>query len=97
MENLGTTADVTGGNVECVDPQEMGLKVASLLKNKTLAMAIEATLTLPAGFHPRAGDGKETAADDTQTGGAATEMGAGGTIPLGFFTLQAPGSSSRLH
>ena len=53
MENLGTTADVTGGSVEVVDPTQLQSKVAALLQSKTLATAVEASLILPSGFHAK--------------------------------------------
>jgi len=37
MENLGTVADITSGNVEIVDPLDLSSKVLSLLKKSILA------------------------------------------------------------
>ena len=53
MENLGTTADVTGGNVEVVHPSEMGRKVACLMQHQVLANGVKCTLALPEGVHAR--------------------------------------------
>jgi actin-related protein len=69
MENLGTTADVSGGSVAVVDPQSMQSKVASLLCKKTIATGVEATLILPKGLHalPAAKDAQATDAEEPPT------------------------------
>lgn len=63
MENLGTTADVTGGSVEVVEPSEMRSRVAALLRCQTLATAVEAQLVLPVGFHVRGQQAEGQATD----------------------------------
>lgn len=64
MENLGTTADVTGGAVEVFDPCEMGGKVASVMQRKTLATGVKCTLTMPEGVHARTEEVGSSAAQD---------------------------------
>jgi len=41
MENLGACADLTGGQVEMVDLQELSTKVGAMLKNPTLGTSLE--------------------------------------------------------
>ena len=64
MENLGTTADVTGGAVEVFDPCERGGKVASVMQRKTLATGVKCTLTMPEGVHARTEEVGSSAAHD---------------------------------
>ena len=54
MENLGTTADVTGGQVDIVNPAALSKGVASLLKNAPVATAVECTVVLPRGLRVEA-------------------------------------------
>eukprot|EP00931_Biecheleriopsis_adriatica_P072912 TRINITY_DN47294_c0_g1_i1.p1 TRINITY_DN47294_c0_g1~~TRINITY_DN47294_c0_g1_i1.p1 ORF type:complete len:1282 (-),score=241.75 TRINITY_DN47294_c0_g1_i1:79-3633(-) len=44
MENLGTCADLTGGQVEIVDLQALSSKVGAMLANATLATGLQMTL-----------------------------------------------------
>eukprot|EP00930_Biecheleria_cincta_P052686 TRINITY_DN3797_c0_g1_i2.p1 TRINITY_DN3797_c0_g1~~TRINITY_DN3797_c0_g1_i2.p1 ORF type:complete len:1298 (+),score=257.87 TRINITY_DN3797_c0_g1_i2:313-3894(+) len=44
MENLGTCADLTGGQVEMVDLQALSSKVGAMLANATLATGLQMTL-----------------------------------------------------
>jgi actin beta/gamma 1 len=44
MENLGTCADLTGGQVEMVDLQALSTKVGAMLSNATVATALQITL-----------------------------------------------------
>lgn len=46
MENLGTVADVTGGEVEIVDPLQLSTKVVSLLNKAVLATSLTCTVIL---------------------------------------------------
>jgi hypothetical protein len=51
MENLGTTADVSGGQVEIVDPLQLGTKVVSLMGRQTLATAASVAMLIPDAFY----------------------------------------------
>jgi len=44
MEHLGTTADITGGQVEIVDPVRLESKVAGIVAQRTLATQVHLTL-----------------------------------------------------
>jgi len=44
MENLGTCADLTGGQVEMVDLQALSTKVGAMLSNATVATGLQITL-----------------------------------------------------
>lgn len=44
MDNLGSTADITRGRVEIVDPADLSLKVQQLLSQRTVAIAAECRL-----------------------------------------------------
>merc|ERR1712093_330076 len=49
MENLGTCADLTGGQVEMVDLQALSMKVGAMLANITLGTGLQMTLIAGAG------------------------------------------------
>jgi len=46
LDDLGTVADITSGQVEIVDPAQIGLKVVSMLNKEVLAINVKATLLL---------------------------------------------------
>jgi hypothetical protein len=50
MENLGTCADLTGGQVEMVDLQALSTKVGAMLANATLGTGVQMTLIAGAGI-----------------------------------------------
>jgi len=52
MENLGTCADLTGGQVEMVDLQALSTKVGAMLANATLGTGLQMTLIAGAGVSP---------------------------------------------
>jgi hypothetical protein len=51
MENLGTCADLTGGQVEMVDLQALSTNVGAILANATLATNLEMTVIAGQGVH----------------------------------------------
>jgi hypothetical protein len=51
MENLGTCADLTGGQVEMVDLQALSTNVGAILANATLATNLEMTVIAAGGIH----------------------------------------------
>jgi len=51
MENLGTCADLTGGQVEMVDLQALSTNVGAILANATLATNLEMTVIAAGGVH----------------------------------------------
>jgi len=52
MENLGTCADLTGGQVEMVDLQALSTNVGAMLANATLATNLEMTVIAGEGIYP---------------------------------------------
>merc|ERR1712113_1171375 len=52
MENLGTCADLTGGQVEMVDLQALSTNVGAILADATLATNLEMTVIAGNGAHP---------------------------------------------
>merc|ERR1712139_150107 len=50
MENLGTCADLTGGQVEMVDLQALSTKVGAMLANATLGTGLQFTLIAGTGI-----------------------------------------------
>jgi hypothetical protein len=46
MENLGTSADITGGSVEIVDPLHLSTKVVTLMNKKTVATGLTCSVLL---------------------------------------------------
>jgi len=76
MENLGTCADLTGGQVEMVDLQALSTKVGAMLANATLATGLQITLIAGSGiFLPAqstSSEQKGSACVATHTVGTAT-------------------------
>lgn len=75
MENLGTCADLTGGQVEMVDLQALSTKVGAMLANATLATGMQMTLIAGSGISLDALPGctqKGAASVATHTVGTAT-------------------------
>jgi hypothetical protein len=52
MENLGTSADLTGGQVEMVDLQALSTKVGAMLANPIVATGVEVVVIMGAGGLP---------------------------------------------
>merc|ERR1711998_751575 len=75
MENLGTCADLTGGQVEMVDLQALGSKVGAMLGNAILGTGLQVTLISGPGIScamQSAGELKGSAWISSQTLGTAT-------------------------
>lgn len=64
MENLGTVADITGGQVEIVNPRDLASKVNNVFASKTIALHAECTVHVGWGFSIQdTAAGTNTAAD----------------------------------
>merc|ERR1712139_391789 len=75
MENLGTCADLTGGQVEMVDLRALGSKVGAMLANTTLGTGLQVTVISGPGIScvtQSAGELKGSAWVASQTVGSAT-------------------------
>jgi actin beta/gamma 1 len=75
MENLGTCADLTGGQVEMVDLRALGSKVGAMLANATLGTGLQVTIISAHGIScvtQSAGELKGSAWVTSQTVGTAT-------------------------
>jgi len=53
LENLGTAADITNGNVEIVDPAQMSSKVIQMFNKAILGTKVQSKLVLPNILVPR--------------------------------------------
>ena len=96
MEQLGTTADLTGGAVDVVDPLEMTSKVQSLMRYRTLATGVECALHLPPGMYAHAN--ATGGATGTATGAATgTATGAATGAATGTATGAATGDDTNVH
>jgi hypothetical protein len=70
MENLGTCADLTGGQVEMVDLQAMSAKVGSMLANRVVGTGLEIRMILGRG----ADFGASVSATHLQVGAACVDV-----------------------
>lgn len=72
MENLGTCADLTGGQVEMVDLQALSSKVGAMLANATLATGLQMTLIAGKGLSFAASEQQASASVLTNLVGSVT-------------------------